>query len=257
MVAGSMDLHEYALGLEDVIEASVAYCNNPHNWDEDYITRRILDGFKDDLATVTKLTTDTELQIRWSAYKQDKKQWGDVGILIDIKYEDGSSLQGGAVLEAKKKEQGTIRFDAIKEDQQTAIQGKAPHAMMLLYDYEQITKFGESSLMRPGWHQYWPLKSTTFTHAVACPISSSRATGWKNTSLYRISVPFSYQLCYRYFGGLDLDFGEELVKLLRGDVELGAPKYLLVFSLAHGRVEPNSEIQPNRNLYAPLKSADS
>jgi len=123
--------------------------------------------------------------------------------------------------------------------------------MTLLYDYEDITRFAniESSLSMEKWFAWKPC-----THSVVVPLRLVLATGKRDTSVYKYSLPFSYQLFYRYFNGLDLDFTESALSTAKGFAEKeNIPRYVIVASVAFGEAE-TKEIGVNRDTFEPFNS---
>jgi hypothetical protein len=244
------ELGDYQLELESLVNETVRSCDNLNEWEEDHITLQIIRNLHKKVSHASQLVAEHELKVEWSAYRQKKKSWGDLGVLVNIRYSDGSELKGGAILEAKKRARSSIGFDAIKSIQLDSVETNARHAMLLLYDYDKITHFALEPFLGDLRRPYRPAPLTTFTHAAVSPISIARKTGWRDQSLYRSCLPFSYQLCFRYFSGLDLDVDQGLIEVLEGRAALGSPKYLLVFSIARGNVEPNAGIRPDHNSYS-------
>jgi hypothetical protein len=135
------DLGSYQLELEDLINETVTSCDNSNEWEEDHITLEIIRNLQRKVSHFSQLVADRRLKVAWSAYRQNRKNWGDLGLLVNIRYGDGSELKGGAILEAKKRTRNSLSFDAIKATQLESIETNARHAMLLLYDYEKITQF--------------------------------------------------------------------------------------------------------------------
>jgi len=71
--------------------------------------------------------------------------------------------------------------------------------------------------------------------ASTVPANLAFTLGLKTTGLYKVSVPFSYQLCYRYLYGLDLDFNKQQLETAAGvNTARGNPKFLIQISASHG-----------------------
>ena len=72
-------------------------------------------------------------------------------------------------------------------------------------------------------------------------------------TLYKFSSPLSYQLCFRYFRGRDLEFSKEAIQTAQGFMQKwGIPKCLITISIAYGRAEIDREFEINREMYLPI-----
>ena len=137
--------------LEERIQEEIenAY---PTDWDEDYITRRIIVAIKSlGNSQVEYLTVFNNIFI--SAFKQNgntENKYGDIAFVLDIEYKDGDKLKGVAFLEAKKRYLGTNEYSAIKFDQLERIYQNAPSARLLLYNYNYMSNLAPTGLDNKG-----------------------------------------------------------------------------------------------------------
>ena len=100
-----------------------------------------------------------------------------------------------------------------------------------------------------SWDNWLPA-----TQGAIVPVNCAMQLGQKNRGLYKIAVPFSYQLCYRYLYGLDLDYSDNSLKIARGTkLDKGSIKYLVCISVAHGGSEPQRYFDFNREIYTELE----
>jgi hypothetical protein len=120
-------------------------------------------------------------------------------------------IVGYAYLEAKRRysdAKGQPRFDELGATQLKRILDNTPHAQVLLYDYDAIAwnydATRDAEIFRP----------IPTAHAVTLPMNLTLALGVRNAALYRYSVPFAFQLCYRYWQGLDLEMVGSLDELM-------------------------------------------
>lgn len=247
-----MHIIEFCSEVEKII-ANQVKGNYPVDWDEDFITRSILREFRNSFSYVEVDGLKNTITMAWSAYKLPRPpetKFGDVAILINIRYQDGDDIEGVGFLEAKKRDKDKITFSALKIPQLKRINKNAPHSMLLLYDYEDITKFANEII--PNKDFYWFYYAwTPYTYSVVVPSDIFLLTKQKNTTLYKYSLPFSYQLCFRYFSGLDLEFQEKAIEIAKGYNEKMGANYLLVISIAHGRME-SPIVEFNRNRFTEL-----
>ena len=97
------------------------------------------------------------------------------------------------------------------------------------------------------------------TNTSALPINTAIHLKSKTDSLEKFSIPFSYQFTFRYLFGMDLEFGDELIKRVLGNVKDKAdlPKYIIPITIKPGkkgekeskfRYEPNV----NRDFFAEI-----
>ncbi|MHC5741182.1 MAG: hypothetical protein ACYTXT_04600 [Nostoc sp.] len=249
----------------------------PSDWSEDYITRKILFEYR-------KLFRDIEInglsslsiKINSAAYKftgKSETQFGDIGFLIRIVYPGVLDFEGVTSLEAKKIHKNKRKFQEIKGKQLNIISSNIKYPMLLLYDNQSIQKF----------HDYSFFPSTTKqNHAVVVPIHIAESIirgkdpdylGQDKdqnklpidaNSIYKFSVPLAYQILFRYFRGLDLDFSRNLIELIKGyeseDLfnlqERNLPQYLLQVSVSYGDSDSSIEFDVNRNIYSEIISSE-
>ena len=246
-----MNIDDFCLCFEKIVREHV-YENFPDQWDEDFITLDLLKRLRKDFNYITLNVLKDVLRIDWQAYKftgKPEHNYGDIGLLLNIIHRNGDKVQGVAFLEAKKRGQNNLKFPAIKIPQLSKINKMAPHSMVLLYDYEDITLF---SYLPVEWKNAWGtyLSITPFTNAVVVPSNLIIRTGKKDTTLYKFSLPLSHQLCFRYFYGLDLEFNPKAIHVATGFSQSKGPKYLLVINVIHGNLNldnQNNSFIPNIN----------
>lgn len=232
------------------------------DWDEDHITRSLLGQLRAELAHIKLVGNDVRSHFHWQTYKLSgdyENHFGDVAVLLTIHYSDGEHLQGAAFLEAKRRQRRKTSFDAMRAKQLNKLMKHAPRAHYLLYDYEDITGFqSDLVFMEEIRHFYgstWPTRMVTpCTSAVCVPLNVAKATGYKDTLLYRYGTPLSMMLAYRYFQGLDLEFGEKAIDAASGYLEkFGLPSYILEVKIFENGAEPTDEaVYVNQNRYAPM-----
>lgn len=205
----------------------------PYEWDEDHITFSLLKNIRKDFNRMQCFGWDQKENIDWSAYKYNgdvENKYGDIGVLVKLIYKDGRILEGVGFIEAKRRYQGKMTFDAMKLPQIRRINKNAPHSYVLLYDYEAITGFISNHSIRPRERQTNSkgLAVKPITYALAVQTSTVLATSAKDMSLYKHGVPFSHLLVNRYFNGLDLEFNPKLVNDVKAyNQKKGFVNYLL------------------------------
>jgi hypothetical protein len=249
-----LTLDEFYLSVERILQNQIKE-NFPYQWDEDFITLKIIKDFRNSFNQIELSGFRNVLRINWEVYKftgKSEQAFGDIALLVTLKNRGEEDLTGVAYLEAKKRTKNTTRFDSIKIPQLKRIQKNAPRSMMLLYDYDAITQFcvhkddtvplGVDYYNENGWLPY--------THSVVVPIDLSLSLGKKNSSLYKYSTPFSYQLCFRYFHGFDLEYNEDNVRMTQKfSTTQVYPKYIMTLNIAKDGLESDFQ-QVNRNFYS-------
>jgi hypothetical protein len=245
-MGGSMAEKITVSGLMKRIEKTITekvYGNYPYNWDEDFITEEIIRDFRNNYKRIELVDKNyTRTIIEWSGYKlrgNPENFFGDIGILVRLHSKDGMVIEGIAFLEAKKRYENSACFDAIKMDQIERILNNTPRSMVLLYAYRPIVC---NNIILPG--EFFPN-----TYAVALPSYIIMQTNNNTEKLYDFSIPFSYQLCTRYFNGFDLDFSKENIAIVKGFANK-KPKFVLTINIAQG-YEQNSgeELVVNNDYY--------
>lgn len=217
-------------------------------WDEDYITLELLRSLDRNLSAVSIDDFRTGIRITWSAHKfrgPDERVFGDLAIIVHIVFQDGTSIEGVAFLEAKRISLTSNRFDALDFNQLGRIIASAPRAMLLTYDDQDQLLYSISGATHLGYYPY-PIGASKSLTAQASAVVKLQN---KNRSIYNLSIPFSVQLCMRYLQGLDLEFDDRSLRRAKGyGRKLRRPRYLLVANVTHGRQEPYG-IDFNNNLY--------
>ncbi|HFD13763.1 MAG TPA: hypothetical protein ENJ34_00505 [Epsilonproteobacteria bacterium] len=79
----------------------------------------------------------------------------------------------------------------------------------------------------------------------------AKATGFKDTLLYRHSTPFSVMLTERYFQGLDLEFDDKSKKVATGFLtKFGLPKFILEIEIKESdKIFSGDNIPINKDMY--------
>lgn len=237
---------EFLCTIEKIVRKSVRG-NYPRDWDEDFITRSLLKSLRTTFGGQTRIHFDNpfllpplivpfprrlsvidgyELQVEWDAYKMTgagENKFGDVAILVAIRYPDGDKIEGVAFLEAKKRYKNGSNFRAVDFQQLKRINARAPRASVLLYDF------------RPSYGHWWR------TYAVIAPMDLVIATQKKDTSLYKFSTPFSVRIL-RHLLGFCLEHADEPLRIAKGyQTEYDAPLYLLVLRVGMGVQPPSGD----------------
>lgn len=234
-----MELHLFELTgkLENVIRRSISGLS-AHEWNEDFITFNLFKEIRNELfgLRIVDRDRDEKRKINWEVYKlkgTHESKFGDVALVINIDYRDGTSINGVAFLEAKKRDWRKTTFGAMKLPQAKRILKNAPRSQYLLYDYEEITNFLNSNLYLEELRSYHfrrgsKIPSIPVTRAVCVPLNLAVARSSRDTSLYRYGTPLSEMLSDRYFQGLDLEFDETSKKVATGYLEkFGLPKIVM------------------------------
>jgi hypothetical protein len=255
-----MDILEFISRIEQIIQQQTARLF-PADWDEDTLTRNILIELRSNFSQTTIDDHQREYNLSINPFKlrgrNTETMYGDIAILVKIVYPDGDILEGVGFLEAKKRYRNRTTFDAFRKSQLNRIYRNAPHARLLLYDYSPITEFAPVYYRYDNdYNIYFPLRALPTTYSVATQINTALSLDKNDIGLYKIGIPFSYQLAFRYFNGFDLDFREDVINTIKGYGKnaLGLPNYTVFITITPVD-KPNDEGEPNinNNSYERLK----
>lgn len=256
--SGKNSVKSLVFNLEELIFRSVKG-SFPNNWNDDAVADSLLRGMAN-LFHKRKIHVpgDTISSYCWP-YRltgDSDPKFSDIAILFKISYHDGQEIAGSAFLEIQMKDPGKNTFSAMRKDQVRRMHSNAPRSQLLLLDYDAITGMAFTTVPESiigyypiSWDNWIP-----FTYAVTVPTNLSITLGEKNTSLYKVSVPLSYQLCYRYMYGLDLDYNSFSVETAQGyRTDKGRVRYVMLMSIAHGGAEPQVDFDFDRENYVELQ----
>ncbi len=232
-----------------------------YNWDEDFITRNLLSELTGTLSTIELKGKDYRSHVEWETYKLRgtyETNFGDIALVVNIRFKDGTDLEGVAFLEAKRRDWRKTTFSAMNKKQLRRILKNAPRAQYLLYDYEDITGFADTSHFAEEMSKYTPFRNSSFTEktsSLCVPLNVADATGFKDTLLYRHGTPLSLMFTKRYFQGLDLEFDSTAKSVATGFLnKFGLPKYVLKINISeHGASVDNNQLQLNSLEYGKLE----
>lgn len=256
--SGKNTMKTLSSDMEDAIYSNVKE-HYPDSWYEPIITKSLLKELSDILNQRTIQipggTIRTASMLNILAEDPDH-ELGDFGILAKIRYHDGQLIEGAAIFESVKKDHEKNIFSNLKKDVTKRIRSISHHSMLLMYDYDCITGMAFPTSAEAiiggqphGWDTWAP-----YTHAAAVQSNIALELGIKHTGLYKTAQPFSYQLCYRYLFGLDLDFQKTAVDTVKGfKSDRGNPKFLFIISASHGGYEPDLNIEYDSTKYLEIK----
>jgi hypothetical protein len=230
----SLEVIQLAGRIESTIDIAIKNITG-HEWGEDFITLSLIRDIRSSLSRIGLKGKDCRKNINWQPYKlkgTHETNFGDIALVVSINYKDGTSINGAAFLEAKKRDWRKTSFGAMRVAQARKILKNAPRAQYLLYDYEDITSFLSSPIHTEEFSHYarmshgFPL--TSKTRAVCVPLNLADSSDIKDTLLYRHGTPLSIMLACRYFQGLDLEFDETSKQVATGHLKkFGLPKYII------------------------------
>lgn len=231
--------------VDQLLDTCIRGCY-PRAWNEDHITYSWLSKLSEAWPSLAP-TRHGSVDVSWDAYKMDgalEEENGDVAFLIDLRFDNGNTLQGVGFLEAKRIYKSG-RFDALKWKQLIGLEANSTNHQLLLYDYDPVqTDFsqfesicyfdceacGEEQELR-CFHGYADKSS-----AIVVPSVHAIAYEEKGRVLESIGYRLAEQIVMRYFRGLDLNFDKDLVSKVLAGVAGGA-KYLAVATVSVGSSE--------------------
>jgi len=233
--------------------------NYPDYWEEDIITLTVLKGIADIFGSREVTVPGNSIKTQWTLHMLNKdinNHLGDIAILATIRYHDGQNVEGVAAIKTAARDKEKNLFSSLKKDQIKKLNNNFHHSQILLYDYDHVTGMAFPAVPEAvlgnypmNWNNWVP-----FTHGALVPAGLCAALSIKNTGLYKAAVPLSYQFCFRYFYGLDMDHGPLHLDIARGlKLEKGTFKYLLCLNLSHGNSEIPEPGPINREVYSDLE----
>ncbi|MBB1324132.1 hypothetical protein H5089_01150 [Pseudoalteromonas sp. SR45-1] len=184
----------------------------------------------------------------WDVYKNTKEQGieqkhGDIGILVQLHFDDDKVLEGVAFLEAKRIYRNT------KDD------SKSKFAAL---DSEQLERYcSKSHFHRTVFYDVTENKDGLEAFSLTIPTQHLLTINKNNREVYPYCEYFSYCLTNRYFQGYELDFTKSSIDDVKGFLdENGGVDYLIV---AQVTLKPELELKPemieiNRKIYSRLES---
>lgn len=245
--------------IQDEIDSSY-----PINWDEDYITRRLVVAMgKLEYSQVEVRNTFNNVFIKPFKLKgSNENKFGDLAIIMDIQFKDGDSLKGVAYLEAKRMYNNSNEYTALDFVQLQRIYENAPNARLLLYNYQPMSTLAptglDTKLDTVGILPKMPVTYTSVTN-----LNTVLKLHLKNDRLHKISIPFSYQFAFRYLYGMDLEYDDNKLKMAQGYLSdtLGMPTYTVIVAIKPGKKgekEFEGYFQPdiNKEKYAEVTNPD-
>ena len=254
-----MTLAEFTSKIEGILEDEVKRLL-PGYWDEDQLTINFLIALTRQLSNKTIVDLRGVSKVYINAFKQSgtltETKYGDIAVILNITFPDGEKLEGVGYLEAKKRTEGAITFDAVRETQLETINGNAPQAKLLLYDYEPITGFVPTYFEEEIYyrHHFRSLRLMPTTHSVALPLNLALQVKHYDTKLYKFGLPFSHQLTFRYMYGQDLEFEKSALDASKGYADRqNLSRYVLTITVGpEDKIDEPDNIVNNNN-YERLK----
>lgn len=241
---------QFAIALEAILQQSVKK-NFPYSWREDQISTDLLRDLRANFQDIEIHGLRDVIKVQWEPMKFDgtpETKYGDIAILVTISLNDGSFLEGVAFLEAKVKNPASGSFKALKKTQLQRLTSNTPHSQLLMYDFEpivlnqQVVDFTayeyDLEFIRAPYQNI-----LSFTHTAMLPTNTALEIDKKTTALYQCAVPLSYQIPFRFFLGLDLDFTRKAVDTAKGFFpSKGIPHFLLKIEVVHGSGEQRKSV---------------
>lgn len=231
--------------VDELLDKCIRGCY-PRAWNEDHITYSWLSELSQAWPSLAP-ARHGPVDVSWDAYKMDgalEEENGDVAFLIDLRFDNGNTLQGVGFLEAKRiYESG--KFDALKWKQLIGLEANSMNHQLLLYDHDPVqTEFSQfASICYFDCHVCGEAQELHCCHgyadkssAIVVPSVHAIAYEEKGRALESIGYRLAEQIIMRYFRGLDLNFDKDLVtKVLAGAA--GGAKYLAVATVSVGSSE--------------------
>lgn len=226
----------------------------PRDWkDEDHLTRTLLTALRDEHSNVSiekDKIIGKDAKCHWDIYKNTKEQGieqkhGDIGILVQLRFDKTKILEGVAFLEAKR-----IYHDPSDDT-------KSKFGAL---DKSQLERYcNNSSFHRTVFYDCFKTESGIAAFSLTLPTRHLLAIDKDNRDIYPYCEYLSYCLTNRYFQGYELDFDPDLVSSVKGFLGAnGGIKYLIV---AQSTLSPELELNPeliiiNRDIYKTINEPE-
>lgn len=242
------------LEIETLIYSNVKE-NYPGNWNHNLITKSFLSDLKKLFHDRKIHAPGNSFRSLWHLYRLKDGAgpvFGDIAFIIQTAYHDGQTSTGVTYFSTGGKDPDKNTFSSLNKNKSKKILAVAAHSHILLYDYDAITgmAFPTTAESIIGNHPYSWNSWMPFTHAVTVPAGLAVSLDIKTTGLYKVSIPFSYHLCYRCLYGLDLDYHKSALDIAAGlKPDKGLPEYLIIISVSHGGAEPVTTFNFDANRY--------
>ena len=255
LTAGNKDtMKSLSVQVEALVDANVRD-NYPASWEREHITRGLFSDLKQLMNGRTIHTPGNTLHTSWRLFRFKEAadaHFGHCALIVQVAYHDGQTVTGTAFLETAIKDGGKNTFSHVAKNDYRKILTVAPHAQILLYDYDTITGMAFPSTAESviGSHPHTWNAWIPYTHAVTVPAGLALSLDVKTTALYKASLPFSYQLCFRYLHGLDLDFSRSALEIAGGiKSDRGNPTFIILLSVSHGGAEARNAFEFDNRKY--------
>ncbi len=241
--------------LESLIYSNVKE-SYPNNWNQQQITRSLFSGIKKLFQGKIIHTPGDTILTDWKLYQQKNNAddiFGEVAIVIQVTYHDGQIVRGVVFHDVAEKDGGKNTFSNLHKNNYKRLLSVSHHSQLLLYDYDTITGMAFPSTAEAiignqphNWNSWIP-----YTHTVTVPANLALALDVKTTGLYKVSLPLSYQISYRYLYGLDLDHSIPAMETAAGiKTAKGNPRFLICIAVSHGGTKPTMNFDFNTKMYA-------
>lgn len=241
--------------LETLVYSNVKE-NFPNNWNHRHITRSLFSSLKNLFENKTIHTPGDTIKTAWKLYAQKEdpeEHFGETALMVNVSYHDGHQVKGVVFYDSAEKDNGKNTFSNLHKNNYRRLLSVSPHSQLLLFDYDSITGMAFPSTAESiignqphSWNSWIP-----YTHAVTVPANLALSLDVKTTGLYKVSLPLSYQICYRYLFGLDLDYSTAAMETAEGIKTVkGNSRFLICLAVAHGGSEPDINFEFNKSMYA-------
>ena len=178
-------------------------------WKEDAITIDLVKRIRGILHGQTIHGESSASRIISRVFKADgslEEMYGDLAIVLRIRYRDGQTLDGVAFYEAKRRDWDKNTFPAGKKSQLRNMHRALWNARLLVFDRERtVARLSEITDAPWWWDRDHPPPSLVapVTQAFSIPLGPVLEAKRLDTSLYKFGTAFGCQLALRNLQGLD------------------------------------------------------
>jgi hypothetical protein len=218
------------------------------SWSEHNITSELLSSLKNEIHGKSFSIPTGSFSIQWENYKQDNVPDDDpavISFIVDITFHDSQNVKGIYLLNTKLREKEKHTFHGLKKDFTKKLSSLSNSSSLLLIDYDLAggSAFSPSpeSITGNDPHSWSRWSASTNCSVISC--NAALALGSKTTSLYRTALPFTYEIFYRIFHGLDLDYSKGAIEAGLGKKpEKFMPSHITYINLSFDKSKSDSMI---------------
>lgn len=240
---------ELTYQLEAAFRTTIRKFSSKDQWKEDAISISLLQAAQHVISGQSIEEPAGKVRIESRIFKADGKleeTYGDIALLVRIRYHDGYVLNGVAYYEAKRRDWDTHAIPAAKQPQLEKMHNNLWNGQLVVFDRDRaVTRVTETIYNPWYWDGYSHDRSfvadmAAVTHVMTMPLGPVLQCKKLDTSIYKFGVPWSSQIVLRNLQGFDLEHEQSCLDWsTRYAVENGSSALtILAIGINHGAAAP-------------------